>query len=187
MQQRQLGKNGPRVSAIGLGCMAFSGGYGAPDDAESIATIHAALDAGISYLDSGDFYGMGHNEMLLREALKGRARDKAFISIKFGALRTPDLKWNGYDLRPNAIRNFLGLQPEAARHRLYRSLSAGAARFDVPVEDVVGTIADLVKQGYVRHVGLSEASAKSIARAQAVHADCGASDRIFAVQPQHRG
>ena len=107
MQQRQLGKNGPRVSALGLGCMAFSGGYARADDAESIATIHAALDAGISYLDSGDFYGMGHNEMLLREALKGRARDQAFISIKFGALRTPDLKWNGYDLRPDAIRNFL--------------------------------------------------------------------------------
>ncbi len=168
MKQRQLGKSGPRVSALGLGCMAFSGGYGAPDDAESIATIHAALDAGISYLDSGDFYGMGHNELLLREALKGRTRDKAFIAIKFGALRTPDLQWAGYDLRPQAIRNFLtySLKRLGTDHvDLYQP-----ARLDseVPVEDVTGTIADLVRQGYVRYVGLSEASAKSIARAQAV-------------------
>lgn len=168
MKQRQLGNNGPRVSALGLGCMAFSGGYGAPDDAESIATIHAALDAGINYLDSGDFYGMGHNEMLLRQALKGRARDKAFVSIKFGALRTPDLKWNGYDLRPEAIRNFLAysLKRLGTDHiDLYQPARLDS---DVPVEEVVGTIADLVKQGYVRHVGLSEASAKSIARAQVV-------------------
>lgn len=168
MQQRQLGNNGPRVSALGLGCMAFSGGYGAADDKESIATIHAAIDAGISYLDSGDFYGMGHNEMLLREALRGRARDKAFIAIKFGALRTPDLKWNGYDLRPNAIRNFLAysLKRLGTDHvDLYQP-----ARLDssVPVEEVAGALADLVQQGYVRHVGLSEASAPSIARAAAV-------------------
>lgn len=107
MKHRRLGNNDPRVSALGLGCMAFSGGYGVPDDAESIATVHAALDAGITYLDAADFYGMGHSEMLLGAALKGRARDKAFLSIKFGALRTPDLKWAGYDLRPDAIRNFL--------------------------------------------------------------------------------
>ena len=187
MQHRQLGKNGPRVSALGLGCMAFSGGYGTPDDAESIATIRAALDAGITYLDSGDFYGMGHNEMLLREALKGRARDQAFISIKFGALRTPDLKWNGYDLRPVAIRNFVtySLRRLGTDYiDLYQP-----ARLDpaVPVEDVVGTIADLVKQGYVRHVGLSEASAKSIARAQAVAPIAALANRIFAVQPRHRG
>jgi aryl-alcohol dehydrogenase-like predicted oxidoreductase len=168
MKQRQFGKNGPRVSALGLGCMAFSGGYGAPDDKESIATIHAALDAGISYLDSGDFYGMGHNEMLLCEALKGHARDQAFICIKFGALRTPDLKWNGYDLRPNAIRNFLGYSLKRLRTDHVDLYQPARLDSDVPVEDVVGTIADLVRQGYVRHVGLSEASAKSIARAQAV-------------------
>ena len=121
-----------------------------------------------SYLDSGDFYGMGHNEMLLREALKGRARDKAFISIKFGALRTPDLKWNGYDLRPEAIRNFLAYSLKRLGTDYVDLYQPARLDSPVPVEDVVGTIADLVKQGYVRHVGLSEASAKSIARAQAV-------------------
>jgi pyridoxine 4-dehydrogenase len=167
MKQRQLGKNGPRVSAFGLGCMAFSGGYGAPDDAESIATVHAALDAGITYIDSGDFYGMGHNEMLLRDALKGRARDKAFISIKFGALRTPDLKWSGYDLRPEAIRNFLAYSLKRLGTDYIDLYQPARLDSEVPVEEVVGTIADLVKQGYVRHVGLSEASTKSIACAQA--------------------
>ena len=146
--------------------MAFSGGYGTPDDAESIATIRAALDAGITYLDSGDFYGMGHNEMLLREALKGRARDQAFISIKFGALRTPDLKWNGYDLRPVAIRNFLAYSLRRLGTDyidLYQPARLDSA---VPVEEVVGTIADLAKQGYVRHVGLSEAIGGSRLRAR---------------------
>ena len=126
------------------------------------------------YLDSGDFYGMGHNEMLLREALKGRARDQAFISIKFGALRTPDLKWNGYDLRPDAIRNFLAYSLKRLGTDYVDLYQPARLDSDVPVEDVVGTIADLVKQGYVRHVGLSEASAKSIARAQAAAADRGA-------------
>ncbi|MET0277651.1 MAG: aldo/keto reductase [Pseudorhodoplanes sp.] len=167
MKQRQLGKNGPPVSAIGLGCMAFSGGYGVPDDLESIATVRAALDAGISYIDSGDFYGMGHNEMLLQQALKG-ARDKAFLSIKFGALRTPDLKWSGYDLRPEAIRNFLAYSLKRLGTDYIDLYQPARLDSEVPVEEVVGTIADLVKQGYVRHVGLSEASAKSVARAQAV-------------------
>ena len=168
MKKRQLGKNGPFVSAMGLGCMAFSGGYGQPDDAESIATIQAALDAGVTFLDSGDFYGMGHNEMLLREALKGR-RERAFISIKFGALRTPDLKWNGYDLRPVAIKNFVAYSLKRLGTDyidLYQPARLDGA---VPVEDIVGTIADLVKDGYIRHIGLSEASAVSIKRAQAAH------------------
>ncbi|MGE3987962.1 aldo/keto reductase [Pseudorhodoplanes sp.] len=168
MHQRQLGKSGPRVSVLGLGCMAFSGGYGPPDDAESIATIRAALDAGISYLDSGDFYGMGHNEMLLREALRGRARDQAFISIKFGALRTPDLKWDGYDLRPAAIRNFLAYSLRRLGTDYIDLYQPARLDSPVPVEDVAGTIADLVRQGYVRHIGLSEASAGSIARAHSV-------------------
>jgi aryl-alcohol dehydrogenase-like predicted oxidoreductase len=145
MKQRQLGKNGLRVSALGLGCMAFSGGYGAPDDAESIATIHAALDAGITYLDSADFYGMGHNEMLLREALKGRTRDQVFISIKFGALRTPDLKWNGYDLHPFAIRNFLSYSLKRLGTDYVDLYQPARLDSPVPVEDVVGTIADLAR------------------------------------------
>src|ERR1700742_2558485 len=106
MQKRQLGRNGPSVSALGLGCMGFSGGYGPVDDAESIATVQAALDAGVNYLDTGDFYGAGQNEMLLGQALKDR-RDKAFIAVKFGALRGADGAWLGNDCRPAAVKNFL--------------------------------------------------------------------------------
>jgi aryl-alcohol dehydrogenase-like predicted oxidoreductase len=103
----QLGRNGPQVSAMGLGCMGMSGGYGPADDAESIATIHAALEAGVTMLDTGDFYGAGHNEMLIREALKGRKREHVFLAVKFGALRSPDLKFLGDDGRPSSVKNFL--------------------------------------------------------------------------------
>src|ERR1700736_6256958 len=104
---RKLGKNGPELSALGLGCMGMSPDfYGAVDRAESIATIHAALESGITLFDTGDFYGMGHNEMLLGRALQGR-RDQARISVKFGALRGPDGSWSGYDARPAAVKNFL--------------------------------------------------------------------------------
>src|SRR5438128_8327235 len=106
MQTRQLGRTGPSVSALGLGCMGFSGGYGPVDDRESIATVQAALDAGVNYLDTGDFYGAGQNEMLLGQALKGR-REKAFIAVKFGALRSPDGTWLGSDNRPGSVKNFL--------------------------------------------------------------------------------
>ena len=106
MKQRRLGKDGPIVSTIGLGCMGMSGSYGTPDDRESIASIHAAIDAGVTFFDTGDFYGSGHNEMLLREALQGR-RDKVFLAVKFGALRGPDGVFAGYDARPAAVRNFL--------------------------------------------------------------------------------
>src|SRR3954454_6773138 len=107
MQQRRLGTSGPTVSAIGLGAMGMSGMYGPADRQESIATIHAALDAGINLFDTGDFYGMGHNEMLISEALRGVPRDKAVISVKFGALRDPANGWGGYDARPAAVKNFL--------------------------------------------------------------------------------
>src|SRR5579883_2506072 len=107
MQHRRLGAAGPRVSALGLGCMGMSGMYGPADRTESIATIHAALDAGITLIDTGDFYGMGHNEMLIGEALKGRNRDRTIISVKFGALRDPAGGWSGYDARPAAMKNFL--------------------------------------------------------------------------------
>src|SRR3569833_162850 len=106
MQRRRLGLTGPEVSRIGLGCMAMSGMYGPSDRAESIATIHAALDAGVNLFDTGDFYGMGHNELLVGKALKGR-RDQALISVKFGALRSPDQSWVGVDARPAAVRKFL--------------------------------------------------------------------------------
>src|SRR5690349_11238169 len=168
MQTRQLGRNGPAVSALGLGCMGFSGGYGPVDDRESIATVHAALDAGVTYLDTGDFYGAGQNEMLLAEALKGK-REQAFIAVKFGALRGPDGAWLGSDSRPAAVKNFLAHSLTRLRTDhidIYRP-----ARLDggVPIEETVGAIADMVKAGYVRAVGLSEVGLETIRRAQAVH------------------
>jgi aryl-alcohol dehydrogenase-like predicted oxidoreductase len=168
MQTRHLGKSGPAVSALGLGCMGFSGGYGPVDDAESIATIQAALDAGITYLDTGDFYGAGQNEMLLGQALKGR-RDKAFVAVKFGALRGPDLQWYGNDCRPAAVKNFLAYTLKRLGTDyvdLYQPARVDPA---VPIEDTVGAIADMVKAGFVRHIGLSEAGAENIRRAHKVH------------------
>src|SRR5579872_3468675 len=168
MEQRQLGAAGA-VSAIGLGCMGMSGMYGPADRAESIATIHAALDAGVTLIDTGDFYGMGHNEMLIGEALKGRPRDSFQLSVKFGGLRDPAGGWIGYDARPAAVKNFLAysLQRLGVDHiDIYRP-----ARLDpnVPIEDTVGAIADMIKAGYVRYVGLSEVGATTIRRAAAVH------------------
>jgi aryl-alcohol dehydrogenase-like predicted oxidoreductase len=169
MLSRKLGTSGPAVSAIGLGCMGMSDFYGTADRAESIATIHAALDAGITLLDTGDFYGMGHNEMLIREALANVPRDRVQISVKFGALRDPARGWLGYDSRPAAVKNFIAysLQRLGTDYiDIYRP-----ARLDpaVPIEDTVGTIADLIKAGYVRHIGLSEVGADTIRRAAAVH------------------
>jgi aryl-alcohol dehydrogenase-like predicted oxidoreductase len=169
MKTRRLGRTGPTVSAMGLGCMGMSGSYGPSDRAEGIATIHAAIAAGVTLLDTGDFYGMGHNELLIREALVGQSRDKLQISVKFGALRGPDGAWTGYDSRPAAIRNFVAysLQRLGTDYiDVYRP-----ARLDpaVPIEDTVGTIADLIKAGYVRHIGLSEVGAATLRRAAAVH------------------
>ena len=169
MQQRKLGSTGPAVSAIGLGCMGMSDFYGPADRTESIATINAALDAGITLLDTGDFYGMGHNEMLIREAMTGRNRDAVEISVKFGALRAPDKKWLGYDSRPAAVWNFLSysLQRLGVDHiDIYRP-----ARLDpsVPIEETIGAMADMVEAGYIRHIGLSEVGSHTIRRAHAVH------------------
>jgi aryl-alcohol dehydrogenase-like predicted oxidoreductase len=169
MDTRTLGTTGPTVSALGLGLMGMSDLYGAADEAESIATIHAALDAGVTLLDTGDFYGMGHNELLLREALRGRNRDNAVISVKFGALRDAAGGWNGIDVRPAAIKNFLAytLRRLGTDHvDIYRPARLSP---DVPVEDVVGTLAELVDAGYVRHIGLSEVGAETLRRAHAVH------------------
>jgi aryl-alcohol dehydrogenase-like predicted oxidoreductase len=169
MLTRQLGSTGPTVSALGLGCMGMSDFYGPADRAESIATIHAALDAGITLLDTGDFYGMGHNELLIGEALQGRDRDAVTISVKFGALRDPDSGWAGYDGRPAAVKNFLAytLNRLGTDHvDIYR-----LARTDpnVPIEETVGAIAELVEAGYVRHIGLSESSVDTIRAAAATH------------------
>ena len=169
MHKQQLGHTGPQVSQIGLGCMGMSGMYGPSDRAESIATIHAALDAGIDLLDTGDFYGMGHNEMLLGEALAGRPRGDYLLSVKFGALRDPAHGWSGYDARPAAVKNFLAytLQRLRVDHiDIYRPARLDP---DVPIEETIGAIADMVKAGYVRHIGLSEVGAATIRRAAAVH------------------
>jgi aryl-alcohol dehydrogenase-like predicted oxidoreductase len=166
---RALGSSGPVVSAVGLGCMGMSDLYGPADRAESIATVHAALDAGVTLLDTGDFYGSGDNELLIGEALRGRDRDRAVISVKFGALRDPDRGWIGSDGRPAAVKNFLAytLRRLGTDHvDIYRP-----ARVDpeVPVEETVGAIADMVAAGHVRHIGLSEAGADTLRRAVAVH------------------
>jgi len=172
MKQLQLGAAGPVSSAIGLGCMGMSGVYGPSDRMESIATIHAALEAGVTLLDTGDFYGSGHNELLIAQALKSAPpsrRDAAIISVKFGAMRDPAGDWSIYDARPAAVKNFLAysLQRLGVDHiDIYRP-----ARLDpsVPIEETVGAVGDMVKAGYVRNVGLSEVGAAAIRRAAAVH------------------
>jgi aryl-alcohol dehydrogenase-like predicted oxidoreductase len=169
MEHRRLGKSGPATSVIGLGCMGMSDFYGPADRGESIDTIHAALDAGITLLDTGDFYGMGHNEMLIGEALTGTSRDNLQISVKFGALRDPARQWSGYDSRPAAVKNFLAytLQRLRVDHiDIYRP-----ARLDpnVPIEETVGAMADMIKAGWIKHIGLSEVGSETIRRAHAVH------------------
>ncbi|WP_342800196.1 aldo/keto reductase [Nocardia sp. No.11] len=164
-----LGDTGPRVSRIGLGAMGMSGMYGAADDRESTATLHAAIDAGINLVDTGDFYGAGHNELLIGKAIAERAREDVVLSVKFGALRGPDGSFAGFDGRPAAVRNSLtySLTRLGVDHiDIYRP-----ARLDpeVPIEDTVGAIADLVEAGYVRHIGLSEVGADTLRRAAAVH------------------
>ncbi|AZS87438.1 aldo/keto reductase [Streptomyces griseoviridis] len=167
---RPLGATGPRVFPLGLGCMGMSAMYGDADRAESIATVHAALEAGVTLLDTGDFYAMGHNELLVGEALRtapAARREQALVSVKFGALRGPDGSWTGYDGRPAAVKNFAAysLQRLGVDHiDVYR-----IARLDpdVPIEETVGAIAELIEQGYVRHVGLSEVGADTVRRAAA--------------------
>ncbi|HEY4187345.1 MAG TPA: aldo/keto reductase [Polyangia bacterium] len=166
----RLGANGPEVFPQALGCMSMgsAGGYGASDEAESIATIHAALDRGVNLIDTGDFYGMGRNELLVGHALRGR-RDKVLLSVKFGSLRGPDGAMLGFDARPATTKTFLtySLARLGVDHiDIYRP-----ARLDpnVPIEDTIGAIAELVKAGYVRYIGLSEVGADTIRRAAKVH------------------
>jgi aryl-alcohol dehydrogenase-like predicted oxidoreductase len=166
---RTLGVDGPLVSSVGLGMMGMSDLYGRADDTESRATIRAALDAGVTLLDTGDFYGMGHNELLLRDALLGRRREDVVVSVKFGVLRDPAGGWNGVDTRPVAVKDALAytLRRLGTDHvDIYRP-----ARLDptVPVEETVGALAELVELGYIRHIGLSEVGAATLRRAHAVH------------------
>jgi len=170
METVKLGRTGPTVGALGLGCMGMSPGvYGPADEAESIATIRAAVDAGVTLIDTGDFYGMGHNEMLIRRALEGVARSRIVLSVKFGALRDPGGAFGGNDGRPQAVKNFLAYSLRRLGTDyidIYRPARLDAA---VPIEDTVGAIADMIRAGYVRHVGLSEVGSETIRRAQAVH------------------
>ncbi len=168
VQHRRLGQSGPQVFPIALGCMGMSGVYGPADEPESLATIHAAIDAGVNLIDTGDFYGMGHNEMLLSQALRF-FREKVLISVKFGAQRGPDGSWLGFDARPAALKTALtySLKRLGVDHiDIYRP-----ARLDpnVPIEDTVGAIAEMIQAGYVRHIGLSEVGSETIRRAAKVH------------------
>jgi aryl-alcohol dehydrogenase-like predicted oxidoreductase len=170
--RRKLGRSGPEVSALGLGCMGMSALYGPVDRSESIATLHQALEAGITLLDTGDFYGMGHNELLIAEALTGQRREDVALSVKFGAQRDPAGGWIGFDGRPAAVKTSLAYTLTRLNTDyidIYRP-----ARLDpkVPIEDTVGAIADLVKAGYVRHIGLSEVGSETIRKAARVHPIC---------------
>ncbi|MTE17509.1 aldo/keto reductase [Nocardia aurantiaca] len=165
----RLGTTGPAVSRLALGAMGMSGMYGTADDAVSIATVHAALDSGANLIDTGDFYGMGHNELLIRQALAGRRREDILLSVKYGALRGPDNSFGGVDTRPAATKNFLAysLQRLGTDYiDIYRP-----ARLDpaIPIEETIGGLADLVQAGYIRHIGLSEVGAQTLRRAAAVH------------------
>jgi aryl-alcohol dehydrogenase-like predicted oxidoreductase len=169
MQQRRLGSNGPTISAVGLGCMGMSEFYGVRDDAESIATIHRALELGVSFLDTADMYGPYTNEELVGRAIKGK-RDQVFIATKFGILRDPtDPSKRGVSGRPDYVKTSV----EGSLRRL------GVETIDLyylhrvdpqtPIEETVGAMADLVKAGLIRHIGLSEASAQTLTRAHKVH------------------
>ncbi len=169
MQKRKLGFDGPIVSAIALGCMGMSDGYGPADRSEATATIHAAIDAGVTLLDTGDFYGSGHNEMLVAEALKGRPRDSYQLSVKFGGLRDPAGGWGPMDGRTEAIKNYLAysLRRLCVDHiDIYR---VGGIDPLVPIEDTMEVLADCVRKGWIRHIGLSEVNPDTIRRATAVH------------------
>ena len=166
--ERQLGRTGPRVFPLALGCMGFSGAYGPAGETESLATIHAALDAGIMLLDTADFYGAGHNELLIGRILHSR-RDQVVLSVKFGGLRAPSGDWLGFDGRPASVKNSLtySLRRLGVDHiDIYRPARLDP---DVPIEDTIGAIVDLIQGGYVRGIGLSEVGPNTITRAHAVH------------------
>lgn len=184
---RKLGATGPEVFPVGLGCMGMSGMYGASDESESVATIQAAIDRGVSLLDTGDFYGMGHNETLVGRAIRGR-RERVVVSVKFGALRAPDGSWLGFDGRPQAVKTFAAYSLQRLGVDVIDVYRPGRLDPSVPIEETIGAIADLVRAGYVRHVGLSEVGAETIRRAHAVHpiADLQIEHSIASRDPEAR-
>jgi aryl-alcohol dehydrogenase-like predicted oxidoreductase len=164
----KLGSTGPEVFPLGLGCMGMSGMYGATDDAESIRAIQTAIDRGVTLIDTGDFYGVGHNELLVGRAISGR-RERVQLSVKFGALRGPDGSWTGVDTRPVAVKNFAAYSLKRLGVDVIDIYRPARLDPNVPIEDTIGAIADLVKAGYVRHIGLSEVGAETVRRAHRVH------------------
>src|ERR1700757_4227557 len=170
MQMTRLGRDGPVVSQVGLGLMGMSGIYGAADDQESIATIRAALDAGITLLDTGDFYGMGHNELLLRDALRrGVRRESVFIQVKFGGQRAPSGAFVGHDASPAMVKSSLAYTLTRLGTEYVDLYQPARLDPQVPIEDTVGAGAEMISAGYVRYLGLSEMGADTIRRAHAVH------------------
>ena len=164
---RTLGRSGPSVSALGLGCMGMSALYGPADEKESLATLHAAFDGGINLLDTGDFYGMGHNESLVKQAIQGR-RDQAFVCVKFGAQRAPNGQFVGVDTRPSSVKNFLAYSLQRLGTDYIDLYQPARVDRSVPIEETVGAIAEMIKAGYVRYLGLSEAAVETIQRANKV-------------------
>lgn len=169
MRQRNLGRNGPAVSAIGLGCMGMSDFYGPADPRESLATIRQAVDHGINLFDTGTFYGHGHNELLIREALTDTPRDRVFIAVKFGAMRDPKGNFIGFDARPESVKDSVTYSLRRLGTDYIDLWQPARLDPEVPIEDTIGAIADLVEQGYVRYAGVSEVSAETLRRANAVH------------------
>lgn len=165
---RTLGRSGPSVSALGLGCMGMSALYGPADERESLATLHAAFDGGINLLDTGDFYGMGHNESLVKQAIQGR-RDQAFVCVKFGAQRAPNGQFVGVDTRPSSVKNFLAYSLQRLGTDYIDLYQPARVDRSVPIEETVGAIAEMIKAGYVRYLGLSEAAVETIQRANKVY------------------
>ena len=186
MEMRRLGVNGPIVSAVGLGCMGMSDFYGPADEGESIATIHEAIDRGVTMLNTGDFYGMGHNELLIARAIEGR-RDRVFLSVKFGALRTPSMAFIGFDARPAAVKTFLTYTLRRLKTDYVDLYQPARVDPSVPIEDTVGAMAEMVQAGYVRHLGLSEAAPATVRRAQAVHPIAALRDRVCRSDSRDRG
>lgn len=183
----KLGKAGPEVFPLGLGCMGMSGMYGKTDDEESVATIQAAIDAGVTLIDTGDFYGSGHNELLVGRAVAG-SRDRVQISVKFGALRDPMGGWTGFDGRPAAVKNFAAYSLKRLGVEVIDVYRPARLDASVPIEDTIGAVADLVKAGYVRHIGLSEVGVETIRRAHAAHpiVDLQIEYSVASREPEHQ-